>query len=331
MEYTHLGRTGLRVSRLCLGTMNFGPNTEEKEAFRIMDCALEAGINFFDTANMYGGRSGGYRGWTEEIIGKWFAQGAGRRERVVLATKIFEGMNNPIDGPNGDPGLSAFKIRRHTEDCLRRLRTDHVELLYMHNPEPHAPWEELWAAFERLSTQGKIDYVGSSNFAAYQLAAAQAKAEERHFLGIVCDQSKYNLMARLPELELIPACREMGIGFLAWSPLQGGLLSGSILRGIESGQRSSKYENSISPELTQRLKKYRGVCAEFGMTEAEASLVWLLSRPGLTAPLVGPRNVEQLEDMVRISETKLPEELAKQLEQLFPGPIAQAPAAYSRS
>ena len=328
MQYTNLGRTGLRVSRLCLGTMNFGPNTGEAEAFRIMDCAVEAGINFFDTANMYGGRNGGARGWTEEIIGRWFAQGGGRREKVVLATKIFEPMDDPNDGPNGAGGLSAFKIRRHTDACLKRLQTDHIDLLYMHNPDPSAAWEELWASFERLTAQGKIDYVGASNFAAYQLAMAQAKADERHFLGIVCDQSKYNLLSRLPEVELIPACRALGIGFLAWGPLGGGMLSGSILKDTVSGQRSLKYAGRLPDEMLARLSAYHDACADCGLTEAEASMAWLLSRPGLTAPLVGPRTVGQLEDMIRTAEITLPQELLRRMDQLFPAPAAEAPKAY---
>lgn len=331
MEYTYLGKTGMKVSRLCLGTMNFGPNTEEREAYRIMDCAVEAGINFFDTANMYGGRNGGARGWTEEIIGRWFALGGGRREKVVLATKIFEDMNDPNDGPNGAGGLSAYKIRRHLDACLNRLGTDHVEVLYMHNPEPHATWDELWGSFEREVNSGKVDYIGCSNFAGYQIAVAQAAAQERHFLGLVCGQSKYNLLARLPELELIPACRALGLGFLAWGPLQGGMLSGSLLRQLEGSQRSNKYAGTLSPERVEQLKQYAGLCQSFGMTEAEVSMAWLLSRPGLTAPLVGPRTVKQLEDSIQAADRRLPQELLEQIERLFPGPIAEAPMAYSRS
>jgi aryl-alcohol dehydrogenase-like predicted oxidoreductase len=217
------------------------------------------------------------------------------------------------------------------DGCLKRLQTDHVELLYLHNPEPHATWDELWGSFQQAVSCGKVDYVGCSNFAGYQIAMAQAAAKERHFLGLVCDQSKYNLIARLPELELMPACRALGLGFLAWGPLQGGMLSGSLLRQIEGGQRSSKYVGNLPPERVEQLTKYAALCHDFGMTEAEVSLAWLLSRPGLTAPLVGPRTVAQLEDSLRAAELRLPEELVQQVEILFPGPIAEAPMAYSKS
>lgn len=331
MEYTYLGRTGLKVSRLCLGTMNFGPNTDGKEAFRIMDCALEAGINFFDTANMYGDRNGGWRGWTEEIIGRWFALGGGRREKVVLATKVFEPMKNGLDGPNDEPGLSAYKIRRHLEASLKRMQTDHLELYYMHNPAPHATWEELWDVFGSLVGNGTIDYIGCSNFAAYQIAIGQAEAEKRHFLGLTACQTKYNLLSRLPELEVIPATQELGLGLLCWSPLQGGMLSGSLLRDIASGQRSSKYVDTLPQGRRQQLERYRELCQSFGQDEAAVSMAWLLSRPGVTAPLVGPRTVRQLEESLEVLQWQLPEELDQQLDCLFPGPGVSAPRAYMMS
>ncbi len=328
MEYTYLGRTGLKVSRLCLGTMNFGPNTDEKESFRIMDAALDAGINFFDTANMYGGRNGGKRGWTEEIIGRWFARGGKRREKVVLATKVFEPMDDETDGPNDEPGLSAYKIRRHLEASLRRLQTDHLELYYMHNPAPHAGWDEIWGAFERHVNSGQIDYICASNFAGYQLVTGQNEAEKRHFFGIAADQSKYNRLSRLPELELIPATVQMGMGFLCWSPLQGGMLSGGLLKKVADGQRSQKYANDLSPERLKLLQDYHELCAEYGQDEATVSMAWLLSRPGVTAPLVGPRTVEQLEDSLKALEFRIPADLEAKLDQLFPGPGAAAPKAY---
>lgn len=197
MKYSYLGKSGLKVSQLCLGTMNFGPETEEKEAFRIMDAALDAGINFFDTANVYGGQD--RRGWTEEIIGRWFQQGGGRREKVVLATKVYNDMFDEQDGPNSGSGLSAYKIRRHFEGSLRRLQTDHIELYQMHHIDRNVSWDELWGAFEILVSQGKADYIGSSNFAGWHIAAAQAKAKERHFLGLVSEQHLYNLLERTPE------------------------------------------------------------------------------------------------------------------------------------
>jgi len=323
-----MGKTGMKISRLCLGTMNFGPNTEEKEAFRIMDCALDLGINFFDTANMYGGRNGGKRGWTEEIIGRWFAQGGGRRERVVLATKVFEPMDNELDGPNDEPGLSAYKIRRHLEASLKRMQTDHLELYYMHNPAPHATWDELWGAYESIVSNGTVDYIGCSNFAAYQIAIAQAEASKRHFLGLTANQAKYNLMNRLPEVELIPASQALGLGFMCWGPLQGGMLSGSLLKDVQNNQRSEKYAGHLSEAQWKQLTDYHRLCQDFGQEEAVVSMAWLLSRPGVTAPLVGPRTADQLESLVKALQWKLPEELDKELDKLFPGPGGPAPKAY---
>ena len=307
MEYTYMGKTGMKISRLCLGTMNFGPNTEEKEAFRIMDCALDLGINFFDTANMYGGRNGGKRGWTEEIIGRWFAQGGGRRERVVLATKVFEPMDNELDGPNDEPGLSAYKIRRHLEASLKRMQTDHLELYYMHNPAPHATWDELWGAYESIVSNGTVDYIGCSNFAAYQIAIAQAEASKRHFLGLTANQAKYNLLCRLPEVELIPASQSLGLGFMCWGPLQGGMLSGSLLKDVQNNQRSGKYAGHLSEAQWKQLTDYHRLCQDFGQEEAVVSMAWLLSRPGVTAPLVGPRTARQLENLVKALQWKMTE------------------------
>lgn len=199
MKYTQLGRTGLSVSRICLGTMNFGPNTSEADAHAIMDRALELGINFFDTANVYGWRTG--EGWTEQIIGRWLAQGGGRREKVILATKLFGKMG---DWPN-ESRLSALHIRRACEDSLRRLQTDYIDLYQMHHIAREAPWDEIWQAMEVLVTQGKVVYVGSSNFAGFHIAQANEAAKARHFLGLVSEQSLYNLTARMIELEVIPA------------------------------------------------------------------------------------------------------------------------------
>src|SRR3954468_18498649 len=171
MDYTHLGRTGLRVSRLVLGTMNFGPQTEEADSHRIMDRALEHGINFFDTANVYGQKKG--EGVTEQIIGRWLAQGGGRRDRVVLATKVYNAMG---DWPN-QSRLSALHIRQACEASLRRLKTDYIDLYQMHHVAREAPWEEIWQAMETLVAQGKVIYVGSSNFAGWHIAQANERAK----------------------------------------------------------------------------------------------------------------------------------------------------------
>lgn len=326
MEYTYLGRTGLKVSKLCLGTMNFGSYTSEEDAFAIMDRALDAGINFFDTANVYGGS--GRRGRTEEIIGRWFAQGGGRREKVVLATKVYGGMEDEKDGPNKGSGLSAYKIRRHLEDSLKRLQTDHVELYQMHHIERHAPWEEIWGVFESLVNQGKTYYIGASNFAGYHLALAQAAAEKRHFLGLVSEQHKYNLLCRLPELEVLPAAEDLGIGIIPWSPLGGGLLSGKIL-DPEPGSRSEQRASELSEQERSQLEEYSKLCKEIGETEPNVALAWLLANPAVTAPIIGPRTMDQLEQALKAIEINLTKDVMKELDRIFPGPGGHAPEAYA--
>lgn len=326
MEYSYLGRTGLKVSKICLGTMNFGSYTSEEDAFAIMDRALEAGINFFDTANVYGGK--GQRGQTEEIIGRWFAQGGGRREKVVLATKVYGGMENEADGPNQGSGLSAYKIRRHLEESLKRLQTDHVELYQMHHIERHAPWEEIWGVFESIVNQGKAYYIGSSNFAGYHLALAQAAAEKRQFLGLVSEQHKYNLLCRLPELEVLPAAGDLGIGIIPWSPLEGGMLSGNML-DPEPGSRSESRAAKLTDHERSQLEDYAKLCEELGESEPNIALAWLLANPAVTAPIIGPRTMEQLEQALRAVEINLSEDTMKELDRIFPGPGGHAPEAYA--
>jgi aryl-alcohol dehydrogenase-like predicted oxidoreductase len=329
MKYTYLGRSGLKVSRLCLGTMNFGPNTTEKEAFAIMDMALEAGINFFDTANEYGQRNNGHCGWTEEIIGRWFALGGSRREKVVLATKVYADMLDETDGPNAFPGLSAYKIRRHIEGSLRRLQTDHVELYQMHHIDRHADWDELWGAFETLVSQGKAFYIGSSNFGARHLAYAQASAEKRNFLGLVSEQHKYNLLCRLPELEVLPAAQDLGIGVTPWSPLFMGMLGGRVLKPVDRLQRSAKYAGKLSEAQVVQLNAYSDLCREVGESEANVAVAWLLANPAVTAPILGPRTPGQLKESLRAVEIELTGEAMQRLDEIFPGPGGEAPEAYA--
>lgn len=325
MKYDFLGRSGLKVSKLCLGTMNFGPTTEEQEAFKIMDAALDAGINFFDTANVYGGQE--HKGWTEEIIGRWFAQGGGRREKVVLATKVYNPMNDATDGPNDERSLSAYKIRRHLEGSLRRLQTDHIELYQMHHVDRNASWEELWGAFEVHIHQGKIGYVGSSNFAGWDLVKAQAAAKDRKVLGLVSEQHKYSLLCRLPELEVLPAAQDFGIGVIPWSPLAGGLLGGNALNP-EAGSRSARQQANIEAHRPQ-LEAFSALCKELGEKEADVALAWMLANPAITAPIIGPRTLAQLEGSLRAVEIELDEATMKQLDEIFPGPGGGAPEAYA--
>ncbi|MBM7569211.1 aldo/keto reductase [Paenibacillus sacheonensis] len=324
MKYTYLGRSGLKVSRLCLGTMNFGVDTEESEAFKIMDAALDAGINFFDTANIYGW--GENSGRTEEIIGRWFKQGGGRRERTVLATKFYGDMSTKTDGPNGGGGLSAYKMRRHLEASLERLQTDHIELYQMHHVDRNVSWDELWSAFQSAQAQGKIGYVGASNFAGWDLAVAQGEAKSRGILGLVSEQHKYNLLCRLPELEVLPAAQGLGIGVIPWSPLDGGLLAGNLNRG-GGGKRSG--DTSRRDKHAEQLDAYAKLCDELEEREDVVSLAWLLANPAVTAPIIGVRTLEQFERSLRAVEVELDSATLARIDEIFPGPGGEAPRAYA--
>jgi len=322
MQYTSLGRTGLQVSRLCLGTMNFGPHTSEQDSFVIMDQALEHGINFFDTANVYGFHVGA--GVTEEIIGRWLAQGGGRRDKIVLATKVYAQMG---DGPN-DRGLSAYHIRKACEDSLRRLQTDHIDLYQMHHIERSTPWEEIWQAMEVLVQQGKVLYVGSSNFAGWDIATAQCAARERHFMGLVSEQSVYNLSNRMIELEVIPACRHYGLGLIPYSPIGGGLLGG-VLQGVSEGRRANERMQQQIERHRSQLEAYEALCRELGEDPANVALAWLLHNPDVTSPIIGPRTVEQLTGSLRALEIELSEDVLRRLDEIWPGPGGEAPMAYA--
>jgi aryl-alcohol dehydrogenase-like predicted oxidoreductase len=326
MKHVHLGRSGLKVSPLCLGTMNFGPHTSEKESYAIMDQALELGINFFDTADYYGGKKG--EGITEQIIGRWFAQGGDRRERVVLATKVYALMEpRPNFEPNMDSGLSARKIVRACEASLRRLQTDCIDLYQMHHVDRTCPFEEIWQAMETLIAQGKVLYVGSSNFAGWDIATAQQTAAPRHFVGLVSEQSVYNLDKRAVELEVVPACRHYGLGVIPWSPLAGGLLGG-VLKKISEGRRSSPELAKQIEAKRPKLEAYEALCAKLGEEPAQVGLAWLLAQPGVSSPIIGPRTMEQLTGSLRATEIKLAAETLASLDTIWPGP-GQAPNAYA--
>jgi aryl-alcohol dehydrogenase-like predicted oxidoreductase len=322
MRYVKLGRAGLRVSRLCLGTMNFGPEATERESFTIMDRALELGINFFDTANVYGWKTG--EGVTEQIVGRWLAHGSGRRDRIVLATKVYGRMGS---GQN-DVRLSAAHIRRACEESLRRLGTDHIDLYQMHHVDRGTPWEEIWQAMDQLVTQGKIIYVGSSNFAAWHVVDANAAAERRGALGIVSEQSLYNLTARTVELEVLPACRAHGVAVLPWSPLAGGLLGG-VLRKAREGRRASDRIRKRSEERRAQLEKWEALCGALGHDPGDVALAWTLAHPAVTSPIVGPRTVDQLEGSLRALDVSLSKETLAELDEIWPGPGGEAPEAYA--
>lgn len=322
MEHVQLGRLALKVSRLCLGTMNFGPYTEEADSFTIMDRALELGINFFDTANVYGWDKG--RGLTEEIIGRWMKQGGGRRDKIVLATKVYGLMSDAVN----DRGLSAYHIKRACEASLKRLQTDHIDLYQMHHVDRTARWEEVWQAMEQLVQEGKVTYIGSSNFAAWNIAQANEMAKQRHFLGLVSEQSVYSLRNRHVELEVIPACREYGMALIPWSPLAGGLLCG-IFSTENTVRRARPALLESAEKLRTKIEAYEALCRDIGVDYADVALAWILQRPGVTSPIIGPRTIEQLEANVKTLDITLDEATLKRLDEIWPGTGGEAPMAYA--
>ncbi|HCF98969.1 MAG TPA: aldo/keto reductase [Chloroflexi bacterium] len=325
MNYRHLGRSGLLVSPLCLGTMNLGQQASEEDSFVIMDRALECGINFFDTANRYGvGQDRGHIGYTEEIIGNWFAQGEGRRDKVVLATKLYGSM---ADWPNFGK-LSALNIRRACEASLRRLKTDYIDLYQFHHVDRNTSWDEIWGAMERLVQEGKIVYAGSSNFAGWHIVQANEAALGRHFLGLVSEQSLYNLMERTVELEVLPACQAYGVGVIPWSPLAGGLLGG-VLDKASHGRRAGEEMQRKVGQNRAKLEEYEGFCQELGEAPSDVALAWLLVQPAVTGPIIGPRTVKQLEGSLRALEIDMTQEIQQRLDGIFPGFGGAAPEAYA--
>jgi len=313
MDYTHLGRSGLTVSRLCLGTMNFGEQTTERDAHSIMDSALDQGINFFDTANVYGGTTG--KGGTETIVGSWFAQGGGRREKVVLATKVYGDMT---DWPN-DGKLSARNIRLALDASLQRLQTDYVDLYQFHHVDRNTPWDEIWQAMETAVAQGKVLYNGSSNFAGWHIAAAQEEARKRNYTGLVSEQSIYNLLKRDIELEVIPAAEANGLGIIPWSPLQGGLLGGVVRKERDGSRRTNERSTSALETHREAIEAYEDFAEQLGQEPGDVGLAWLLHQPAVTAPIIGPRTQEQLDSAIRALGVTLDAAALARLDEIFPG------------
>ncbi|MCC3282633.1 aldo/keto reductase [Arthrobacter caoxuetaonis] len=312
MKYTHLGRSGLQVSRLCLGTMNFGPKTGEEDSHRIMDEAREAGINFFDTANVYGWDN---KGLTEEIVGRWFAQGGGRREATVIATKLYGSMG---PGPN-DTYLSALNIRQALDASLRRLQTDHIDLYQFHHIDRNTPWDEIWQAMETAVAQGKVIYNGSSNFAGWNIAEAQENARRRSFNGLISEQSIYNLVNRAVEREVIPAAQKYGLGLIPWSPLQGGLLGGILKAQDDGGRRAEGRVQDLLAKHRDQIQAYEELAAELEIEPGILALAWLLHQPAVSAPITGPRTAGQLDDALAALDIELDAETLEKLDAIFPG------------
>ncbi len=331
MKYGYMGRSNLVVSKVCLGTMHFGRVTPDDEAFAIMDKALEMGINFFDTANVYGGETG----QTETVIGRWFSQGGGRREQVVLASKVYNDMVRDRYVPNDDKGISAFKVRRHLEDSLRRLQTDHLDLYQVHHIDRRISEDEFWNTFSQQISDGKTQYIGTSNFTGWGLAKFQMSARQRGLLGIVSEQSMYNMLCRYPELEVIPAAREFGIGLFPYMPLAGGLLTGK--KKAKEGSRTSQVsgEYGISLDQNQQLDQFSAFCGQLGEAEAVVAIAWVLANPVVSSAIVGVRTLEHLDLLERASELHLDEDSLSYLNKLFdinsgrPLRPAEAPEAYA--
>ena len=315
MQYDQLGRSALRVSRICLGTMNFGPRCSEQESFDILDVAVNSGINFIDTANQYGGELG--VGTSETIIGRWLSQDPSRRDNLVIATKVHEPMSEDIN----DRGLSARHIQMACDASLKRLGIDHIDLYQMHHIDRSVRPEEIWQAMDRLIAQGKITYVGSSNFPGWAIAQLNERAGSG--LGLVSEQGLYNLIERRAEMEVIPACREYGLGLIPWSPLAGGLLAG---KPTASGRRSAMA--SAFETRADQLSAFESLCQELGETPGAIALAWLLHNPQVTSTIVGPGNREQLESILHVPDIELDTKTLRRLDDIFPA-VGETPEAYA--
>lgn len=333
MKYDKLGKSNVTVSRICLGTMHFGGATTEEDAFKIMDRALEMGINFFDTANVYGGAGG--RGKSEEIIGNWFQSRGSSRDQVVLATKVYNAMAN-ASAPNEDQGISAYKVRKHVADSLRRLQTDHIDLYQVHHIDRRVTAEEFWGTFERLVVAGDVLYMGSSNFPGWGLAAHQMQAMQRGFLGLVSEQTQYNLLNRYPELEVFPAALEFGIGVIPYMPLGGGLLTGK--KQATEGSRTYNVEREYGiflGDTNQQLQDFSALCQAIGESEVAVAIAWTLANPAVTSAIVGIRTHQHLDHMARAADLVLDDDTMQKLGDIFdinkgrPLKQGQAPEAYS--
>ena len=321
MQYTRLGRTGLPVSRLCLGTMTFGFQCDEATSFAIMDRAFEGGITFFDTADVYPiGAPPGAQGRTEEIIGRWLAR-TGNRSRIILATKCF----GRVGPARWDQGNSRKHILDAVDASLRRLGTDYIDLYQLHGPDPETPIDETLKALDDLVRWGKVRYTGCSNFLAYQVARAIGRSEVLGVARFDSVQPRYNLLFREIERELLPLCAEEGIGVIPYNPLAGGLLTGkhNPETGPEEGSRftlgtaAQRYQERYwHGRMFETVEQLRPIAAEAGMSLAQMAVAWVMANPVITAPIIGASRPEQLADTLAAAQTPLPPELKQRLDDL---------------
>ena len=301
MQYRPLGRTGVQVSALCLGAMNFGGSTPEDEAHQILNKALFAGINFIDTSNNYN------QGESERVLGRWF-QSSGRRQDVILATKVFR----PVGPTINDQGASRYNIIRACENSLRHLQTDHIDLYQLHRPDFNIPQDETLRAFDDLVTSGKVRYIGCSTFPAWYLMEALSISERFKLVRYISEQPPYNLLDRRIENELIPLCQKYGLSVNPWSPIAGGILAGRYLDqdSFPAGSRAARSE-SFRTRVTQRANqvvlRLGEMADERGLTISQLALLWVKDQPGITAPITGPRTLAHLEDALGIADKTLDE------------------------
>lgn len=297
MEYRPLGRTGVMVSSLCLGVMNFGGVTNEADSIVMIDRALDAGINFIDTANVYNA------GQSEVVLGKAL-KANGKREAIVLATKV----NGVMGEGQNDKGISRYHIIKACEDSLRRLQTDHIDLYQLHRPSATIPQDETLRALDDLVRAGKVRYVGSSTFPAWMVMEGLATSEQYSLVRYISEQPPYNLLDRRIENELVPLCQKYGIAILPWSPLAGGILAGryGATNQFPDGSRAQRVGGSFQDRVSERgvtvAQEMHKLAGERGMTASQFALLWCKDQPGITSPILGPRTMAHLDDALAIAD-----------------------------
>ncbi len=328
MKYGYVGRSNLIASKVCLGTMHFGAATPKQEAFRILDLALDSGINIIDTANVYN------RGKTEEIIGEWLSQDKTRRDKVIIATKFYGHLEPGL--PAEELGVSMLKARRHLEGSLRRLQTDYIDIYQSHHIDKHVTDAEFWDMMQLMINQGKVLYAGACNSAGWSLAKQQMAAKARNIFGFITEQSSYSLLNRFIELEVVPAAREFGIGILSYMPLAGGILTGKkqAVKGSRTEFVTREFEYDM--EESEQLPAYSALCRQLGEKEHVVAAAWTIHNPVVACTIVGPRTTSHLSDVERIADLKLPSDFLAELDRLFTyqngrplRPGTEAPFAYA--